>query len=150
MDPRCCRDTKELMQFRQITSEKLDNLQRDTDLIIEDTDMSLESKTGEINNLIPTIWQKFVEEEFSDNVSEQFTTLIDHFEGKVTTHLQKMHNDILKGSERVLNKTRGNYSEGLLTPILQEAVTILRESRNKNVEVLNNREEFNRCLIPVL
>ena len=61
MDPRSCQDTKELMQLRQITSEKLDTLQKDTDLIIEDTDKTLENKTEEITKLITTIQQKFVE-----------------------------------------------------------------------------------------
>ena len=98
MDPRSCWDTKELMRFKQITFEKLVNLQRDTDLIIEDTDKNLENQTEEITKLITNIQQKFVEEEFSDNVSQQVTTPIDYFEGKVTTHLQKMREDIIKGS----------------------------------------------------
>ena len=119
MDPRDCRSTKELLWFRQVTSEKLANLQQDLNLIIEDIDMNLESKAEEINKLITSIHREFVEVELSDNVSQQVTTLINHLEGKVITHLQKMHDDILKGSEHVLNKTRGNYGEGLLTSILQ-------------------------------
>ena len=58
--------------------------------------MTVENKKEEIIKLIATIWQEMEEEEFSDIVGQQVTTLIDHFKGKVTTHLPKMHKDITK------------------------------------------------------
>ena len=71
MDPRTCKSTKELMHFQKITMEKVNNLQRECDQIIEDMDKTLETKTLEISELITTCWKEFVAEELNNNIQEQ-------------------------------------------------------------------------------
>ena len=98
------------------------------DLIIDDADKPVKNKKEEITKLIATICQEMEEQEFSDIASQQVTTLNDYFKGKVNAHLPKIHEDITQGSDLVLNKTRGNYGEGLVHSILQRNWSIIPTS----------------------
>ena len=89
MDPRACNCTQELLRFRQVTSEKLDDLQQHSDIIIEDAKKPVDDKKEEITKLIATIRKEMEEEEFSDIVSQQIIKLIDHFEGKIIPTSQR-------------------------------------------------------------
>ena len=54
MDPRTCKSTKELMRFWKISTEKLHNLQRECEQLIEDMDKTIETKTLEIAEIFTT------------------------------------------------------------------------------------------------
>ena len=75
MDPRTCKSTKELMQFRKLTMEKINNRQREVDLIIEDTDITVENKTLLISKLITTSQKEFVDENLAKIFKNKFLPL---------------------------------------------------------------------------
>ena len=106
MDLRDCESTSELLRFRLSASQKLSELQGLTDIIIEDDGIDVEEKQSEISKLIASTRKKLEEQEFSAKMNQQIMHQIDHFEGKVSANLQKMHTDIAGGSELVLNKLR--------------------------------------------
>ena len=118
MDPRDCESTSKLLRFRLSASQKLSELQQQTDIIIEDEGIDSENKLSEIAKLITSTRKKLEEEEFSAKVNQQIIHQIDHFEGKVSANLQKMHTNIADGSARVLIKLRQSYGAGLLHHLL--------------------------------
>ena len=96
MDPEECKPTNKLLRFRQTTIQKLNELQCQSDSIILDDAMDVDSKQE-----------------------------IDHFQGKIIACLLKMHADIAAGSDRVLDKLRQNYGNGLLHTILIENWSVI-------------------------
>ena len=87
MDPKECESTSELLRFRFTASQKLSELQRLTDIIIEEDGIDVEEKQSEIAKLITSTRKKLEEEEFSTKVNQHIMHQIDHFEGKVTANL---------------------------------------------------------------
>ena len=81
MNPRECESVQELLSFRLSASQRLSELQKETDLIIEDEDTEKEVKQTEIAKRIASTREKIEEDKFSTKVHQKIMNQIDHFEG---------------------------------------------------------------------
>ena len=119
MDLFLAKSASSLAIVRFETKRILSALQQECDLVIENSEKTLEEKRASIADHIASIKPKVEAIEHISNSREEALKLIDYFKEEVNNNLERVDRILKTVEKSVLERTRDKLGDGLLKGVLE-------------------------------